>query len=125
MPSATRIVVGGFDVIASGTVVSYGWQPIDIYPVGQPPLYHVRLVFETEAEKPASVFINQMPGNQTLLRLINYDQAFGASTKESMHVANHLGRKLYLSFATHIIGVGATATRVTSYTFYLGETVGV
>ena len=121
MQTPSKIVVGGFDVIATGSVISYGWQTIDLYPVDN--TYHCRLMFEFQLGQVASVFINQLPGNQTQIRLINFDVSTGMAASAPLYVANWQLRKMYLSLACYMLGEGQTGTRVTHFTFHLGETV--
>jgi hypothetical protein len=123
MQNPAKIVVGGFDALTSGTVVSYGWQPIDIYPVEN--IYHVRVSFESQPGQAASIFTNQLPGNETQVRLVNFDLPAGAATSAPIYVANWQGRKMYFSVASYLVGQGQTACRLTHFTFYLGEAVSV
>ena len=85
MTSPKKIVVGGFDVLATGTVLSYGWQPIDIYPVD--PTYHVRILFESQPNQPATITINQLPGSLTQIKAVNFDSSSGSSTSTPAHIA--------------------------------------
>lgn len=119
MQSPVRIVIGGLDAVTSGTVVSYGWQPIDLYPVDN--VYHVRLSFESQAGQPPAIFTNQLPGNETQVKLVNFDAPTGFATSTPLHVANWQGRKMYFSVASYLLGQGQTAARLTYFTFYLGE----
>jgi hypothetical protein len=120
MTNPPKVTIAGFEVIATGTVVSFGWQSIDVYPVDQ--IYHVRISFESKANEASAAYINQPGPGQTIIRLINFD-APGRATAAPLYVANWKGRKMFLSILCQMMGEGATGTRVTAYTFYSGETV--
>jgi hypothetical protein len=64
-----------------------------------------------------------MPGNETVVRLVNFDSPTGVATTSPLYVANWNGRKMYLSLISYIVGQGATAGRQTQFTFLSGEPV--
>jgi hypothetical protein len=117
-----KIVIAGKDVLAAGTVISYGWQSIDLYPVGSTP-YHVRLTFTVNSLAPPSISSAQAPNSETQVTLTNFDLPGGIGTSAPIYVANYAGRKMYLSLAVWFFGAGETATRTTVFTFYQGEAV--
>jgi len=121
MQYPAKIVAGGLDVIVTGSVISYGWQTIDIYPVDTN--YRVSLVFESKPNQSSLITINQIPGGQTVVTLSNFDSQSGLATSAPLHVANWMGRKMYLSLVCYYFGQGETGTRLTQFTFTSGEAV--
>jgi hypothetical protein len=116
-----RIVVSGNDILCSGTVISYGWQTVDLYPIAAA-AYHVRLLFETQNDVGPATIIQQTTNtpSEVALKLINFD-VLSVSSATPIHVGSYLNRKMYLSLFVHFTGVGAKGTRETAFTFYLGE----
>lgn len=113
------VVQNELDILVSGSVISYGWQIVDIYPISETP-FHIRLIFEVNSLAPPAITTANAP-NETQIKMTNFDQPNGIGTSAPLHIANWMDRKMYLSLATAFIGTGPTATRITHYTIHQGE----
>jgi hypothetical protein len=117
----SKIVVGGFDVLATGTVISFGWQPVELYPFDE--IFRVQLLFETVAgQEKAAISVTHLP-NLMQIRLINFDVVSGVGTGNPIYSTVRQGRKMYFSAYSFLAGPPATGLRLTAFTFHLGEAV--
>jgi hypothetical protein len=115
-----KVAVGGMEVLVSGTVVSYGFQYVDIHPIANTP-YHVRIFYEPPVPGGSpSLAVTQVP-NETQVRLTNFDYQTGIGTSAPIYIADWLGRRLYLSLVAHLLGAATSGTRVLHYTIHNGE----
>lgn len=116
-----RIVIGSQEVLAHGSVLSNGNQPIDLYPLPVPfNSYLVRLIFEQKRDEAASIRFGSATSSMFLVTLINFDAAIVTGHPAPIYVANHMGRKVMLSVASSYVGPSHTGTRVVTYTFLDG-----
>jgi hypothetical protein len=121
MVSQPKIIVSGFEVIFSGTIVTYAQEYVDIYSEPAAP-YHLKLSFlEGSPGQSASLTVNQEVTNQTQVICQNFNSASGSATASPLYVMNWSGNKVSLNFASYIIGSGPGATRVTHYSLLKGE----
>ena len=120
-----RAKVGGRDVLVSGTVIAYGNDTIEIYPV-EGDEYKVEIVFEDEPS--ATDAANPPPGSRSTgisakhLRwtLVGFSNPLGSGTTQAVEIGAHIGRRLYLSLTVHTIGV-PEKIRLVNFEFLLGE----
>jgi hypothetical protein len=108
-----KIVVGGFELLASGTTVSLGLQQIDIYPVD--PNYSISIVYRIVPNSPSGIVTDQNIAGRTQILATNIDSNTGIATSAPIHVANWNGRKMYLLFSCHLMGDATIGTRLTAY----------
>jgi hypothetical protein len=123
MQEPVKVVVGGFELLVSGSAISIGYQTIDIYPVDV--IFSIRILYKTVSDAAASIFLDQSIPNQAQVTATNIDNQAGVATSQPIHVANWNGRKMYFLFSCHLMGTPDTGTRLTSYSVYLGEASGV
>jgi len=122
-----KIFTGGQSVLASGSVVSIGGRPIVFNPLPTPfEEYTVEILFTTSVTVPEmSINISPVPPLLFRITLTNFNNISWSSTRDQLYVANHAGRKIMFHFATCVIGVGDTATRLFCYTFFDGGLINV
>jgi hypothetical protein len=120
MNGPVKVVVGGFELLTSGTTISFGFQTVDIYPVDQ--IFSIRVSYKT-IPSPAgpSIVLDNSIQHQAQIIAINIDQNTGIASKHPIHVTNWNGRKMYFSFSCHLMDAPDTGTRLTAYSIYLGE----
>jgi hypothetical protein len=115
------ISIGGQKVVSHGTLVLYGSQEIDFYPLPKPnDSYRVQIIFKLEPDHKSEWTRNIIGQDHIALTFINFDNALGAATAQPIYVANFGAEKLLLNIANIFIGEGETGTRMFSYTFVLG-----
>jgi hypothetical protein len=113
-----EISINGQTVLAHGTVVSYGNQPIDLFPLPSPSnKYLVRLTFEQRLDTVPSIAYNAQSHYIFVCNVINFDSGTITGHSTPIYVANHLGRKVLLSLTSQFIGQPIIGTRVVNYTF--------
>lgn len=96
MKVPVKVAVGGFDLLVSGTTVSFGYQTVDIYPVD--PTFSVRIVYRTVPNVPATIVVDQSIRNQAQLIATNIDQPTGSAAGAPIHIANWNGKKCISHF---------------------------
>lgn len=121
MNGPVKVVVGGFELLTSGTTISFGFQTVDIYPVDQ--VFSIRVSYKTiPSPSDASIVLDATSvQNQIQIIATNIDQNTGIASSAPIHVANWNGKKMYFSFSCHLMGAPDTGTRLTTYSIYLGE----
>jgi hypothetical protein len=113
-----KIQTKGQEVYATGTVVSYGRNPLDFYPLPPPfDMFRVEVQFIVDPTKPSGSSVSVIDPNHVRVTLNNFESSLGAATSTPAYVANYAARKIWLSLACYILGTGDTATRVIHYTF--------
>jgi hypothetical protein len=120
MKQPIKVVVGGFELLVSGTAISTGLQTVDIYPVDA--IFSVRVLYKTVPDATPSIQVDQSAKNQAQVVATNIDQNTGIASSAPIHVANWSGRKMYFSFSCHLMGSPTAGSRLTAYSIYLGET---
>ena len=116
-----RILINKKEVIAHGTLVSKGNQPIEIFPFPAPVNnYVVKITFESKPGEATVVNYGLLGTIGYQLNLVNFDSATVGGHLSPIYVAKHQGRMVMLSLATEIVGQSESATRVVHYTFFDG-----
>jgi hypothetical protein len=125
--NVARVFVGGAQVVASGSVVSAGDEPIEVHPFApDKPPYKIEFVFADGASNEVGGIRGDQAGpNHFRLTLVNFDNVFGQASVEPLYVANLDGRRVLLRIAGQVIGEKPRHFRVIHYTFFLGGVAGV
>lgn len=125
MALVVAVTAGDVDVVSSGTLMLNKGQRADFYLSGM----H-RNGFRIEIE-----FLNDEGETQEIIAKVVNDQHFhltfrnlrsplSAGNSRPLYVANHDGRKVYLSVVTHVLGLDTDSeVRVVQYQVGLGESV--
>ena len=115
--TAGKITIAGADVICSGNVVSFGTEPVAVYPFGDNN-YKIEFTFITDSSRQGQAirFLAQAP-DHFRIELINF-QLVGLpnANTEPIHVANRQGKKIFLNFVTQLIGTVNGGIRTLSFT---------
>src|SRR3954454_4619435 len=118
----TKVIVGGKQVLSSGTVLSRVNETLELYPLSAPAeSYKIELVFPPAAADAGNTdpsFAMEIVGEFLRLTFYNFAQPLGVGNAAALYVANHLGRKVLLDLVCRVIGQGDNANRSTSYTFF-------
>lgn len=114
-----RITIGASEVIASGAVLSRGWNSVDLYPIASS-TWKTRLSFQGKPGQIPQLSVSY-PEGFCLVSLINFDYPALTSHPDPLYVSNYASRRMYLHLACMVIGTGESATRNTQFTFYYGE----
>jgi hypothetical protein len=109
-----QIKAGGFDVVASGTVITAPSQNLEFQ------LGNLRVIF-------AFVFDGGQPrlgpssasGSTLNLTLYNFNNSIGSGTTSPIEIGNLSGRKLWLSF--NVYALSPESSKTVHYTFMVGE----
>lgn len=112
--STHRIKTGDYDVIASGTVITFGDQPTEIF-FGETQKLSLKFVFLTEGigMKMESVQANE---NSLELRLFNFNQGLNQGNLEPIRIGDENGKEVFLSFRSSRLN--QSASRTLEYTIY-------
>jgi hypothetical protein len=119
MKQPVKVIVGGFELLVSGTTVSTGLQTVDIYPVDA--IFSIRLIYRTVPDAVPTIQTGPFQNGQAQVIATNIDLNTGIASSTPIHVANWSNRKMYFSFSCHLMGSPTTGTRLTAYSVYLGE----
>ena len=108
-------------MISSGTILAYQGERIQIKPFPAEE-FSLTFVFEENEEKPdeRDIRVEVASEKDSIWFLTNFLNAEGSATGAPVLFAEHEGRKLYLSFATYIIGTKEKHTRMFAYALALG-----
>jgi hypothetical protein len=120
------ITAGALEALSSGTLVCNASDRITIVPVPQTGIvanYHVEIVFAEENPLLGPNINTRVVRPGVVEVVVNgTSHPAGMSTSKPIYVGAHVGRKLYLTFASFTIGQDPkTNSRLFAYTFYLGE----
>jgi hypothetical protein len=116
-----RIVINNQEVLSQGSIVSYGNQAIDFYPLPIPSNnYLVKLVFQQKAGEAATINSNSVPPSTFVITLTNCDAPTIIGNPNPIYVANHLSRRVMMTLALEYVGPAIVGTRVVHYTFFDG-----
>jgi uncharacterized protein DUF6864 len=121
MNGPVKVVVGGFELLTSGTAISIGFQTVDIYPVDA--IFSIRISYKAiPSPSDANIEIdNTSTQHQAQIIATNFNQPTGIASNAPIHIANWNGRKMYFMFSCHLMGTPDAGTRLTTYSIYLGE----
>jgi hypothetical protein len=118
---AVSIKSGIADVIASGTVIGFAGNPIEISVGG------LKFIFEfaTDRTSPTQQMHATADDRETLrLRLTNFDNPLGSGSTQPLPVgslsSDEKQRRLYLHLRVYALG---DSDKSLEYTFYAGEEV--
>jgi len=114
---APIVTIAGSKVVSAGTLVSYGYQSISIYPFSDFNSYQVEIEFENNNLLPAGSKTTIIGPLHVKIAFNLFDNPSGAATAVPVHIANRNENKFFLSIASYFLGEGAAATRVVHYTF--------
>jgi hypothetical protein len=117
-----RAVVNGAEILSSGVIVSNGFQPITLYPLGVPhQTYSIEIVFE-EGSATEQVVINTAVVEANLKTTIkNFGSSLTFGTSTPLYVANYNNQRVLMSFVVTRVGTDInTETKLFSYTFFYG-----
>ncbi|MDG4894631.1 hypothetical protein P9272_13720 [Mesorhizobium sp. WSM4976] len=115
------IYAGNRLVLASGTVVSAGFEPVKIFPFAPTSGYSVELVFEDNQLKPPAVNVEVIGPNHLRGIVTNFNNPIGIATSSPLHIAtNSDGHKILLHLACYFIGSGDAGTRILHYSLLDG-----
>ncbi len=115
-----KIRTGGTEVIASGTVISFGKSPIEFE------FDNLKLIFEFHDDilgtgvKETRVEGAPVDNNTLKLTLHNFNNPLGAGSTKPVPLGVLGGRKLFLQYRVYSLG---DADKTLQYTIYLGEGV--
>ena len=117
-----EIKSGPTDIIASGTVISFKKNPIEIiFGSVNTPLKLI-IEFETDDENEESQDVLSNPSKDTLiLKLINHNNPLGSGNTEPVYFGTIEGRGLYLNYRVYTLL--AELDKTVHYAIYLGEEV--
>jgi hypothetical protein len=116
-----QIKIDGADVLAQGVVVSYGNQPIDIYPLPPPfDQYQVRLIFTQDTSRKSTATFATITPNLFQVTFTNFDEPVGVGTSYPIYIANYNLRKVMLSARISLLGFPPVGTRTVWFTIVDG-----
>ena len=116
-----RIEVNGQSVLAHGSLVTYGNEPITIYPLPEPNTgYEIKLIFQQIEGQPASINAATITPGHFQIALTNFDVPGGTGTSIPLYVAQIDKRKVLLNLSVYYVGPPQTGTRTVHYTFFQG-----
>lgn len=119
----TEIKSGQADVIASGTVISFKKNPIEILFGFVNERLKLIIEFEEDKENKETRIKPSIPSKDTLiLKLINYNNSLGSGNTEPLKIGNTEGRYIFLNYRVHPLNEW---DKTVHYTIYLGEEVSI
>jgi hypothetical protein len=109
-----QIRTGGFDVVASGTVITAPTQNLEFQ------LGNLRVVFAfvSDGGQPR-LGPGSASGSTLNLTLYNFNNSIGSGTTSPIEIGNLSGRKLWLSFTVYALSPESSKT--VHYTFMVGD----
>ncbi len=114
-----RVESGPAEVIDSGIVISFAGNPITLYykELG------IQIIFEFSRDGSEGTRVeSSIPQEGTLkLRLLNFDDRFGAGTDKPMRIGKYEDRRLYLQLRVYTLA--GSPDKTLQYTVYKGEVV--
>lgn len=118
---ALQIKSGISEVIASGTVISFEENPIEI--TFGPPGEQLKLILvfqDKEGEQAPHITREVIDIETMLMTLTNFGSVLGTGTTKPMPVGIMAKRRLYFHFRVYTL---QDSDKTVHYTFYLGEEV--
>lgn len=113
-----KITAGEYEVLESGTVISFGIEPLTFHLA---PDLIIRFVFLKDDLASENTVQYLAIDKATLeMRLVNFNSTLDTGTKEPIRIGYLNGRNLYLNFRTRTTDM--RFSRTIDYTWYLGET---
>ncbi|WP_146115983.1 DUF6864 domain-containing function [Malikia granosa] len=115
LPSVqTHIRTSGFDVVASGTVITADNNNLEFQ------LSHLRVVLLFVSDSgQVRIGGSSAVGSTLNLELYNFNNSIGSGTTSPIEIGTLAGRKLWLSFMVYALS--AESSKTVHYTFMLGE----
>ena len=118
---APRIKSGPAEVIASGTVIAFKDNPVEMTLGLAADTFTLVWEFRDDPETPAVRMESEVKGpNRLGMLLWNQNNPLGSGTLTPVEIGTLRGRPLYLHFRAYSLGEG---DRSIQYTIYLGEEV--
>lgn len=106
----------GKDVIASGTVHTFGSENLEIV------RGELKFIFEFKNDSGTPRLQGEALSTTTLkLMLYNFDNPLGAGTNNPIEVGTLQNRKLYITFTVYAFNPSSVKT--VHFTFFLGESI--
>lgn len=116
-----RIKSGNTKVIASGTVISYNNNPIEIsFGLGGNAL---KLIFDFKNDKKQNerrIEAKQLGNNELKILLLNFNNLLGTGTAKPILIGTLSGKKISINFK---VQDNDKTSKTLHYTIYLGEEV--
>lgn len=119
---SVEIRSGPADAIASGTVIAFAGNPVEI--VFGPPEERLRLILafhDQQGEAEPRVEANIADQTTLALTLFNFNNPLGAGTAQPMPAGSLNGRRLYIHLRVYEL---RDSDKTVHYSIYLGEEVG-
>lgn len=115
------IKAGPFEVIASGIVITFKKNPIELT-FGSPnkPMKLIMVFQDEEGKEEKRVKPNYIDANTLEVTFINFKNSVGTGSKEPIPFAKLEGRQLYLNYRIYSL---PDADKTFHYTIYRGEEV--
>jgi hypothetical protein len=111
--------VGEYEVLHSGTVISYETEPIT-FEIS--PEIIIRIVFKSDPSKADSqIEFDSVSNSQLDINLVNVSPSIGVSNVSPLNLGHFNGRKLYLNFSVFSVGPTENLSRTLHYTWYTRE----
>jgi hypothetical protein len=117
---AKKVSSGPTTVMDSGTVISFGGNPILL----DYPGLGIKIIFDFQAgeDDSGTSVESSVPETGTLkLTLHNFDDRFGAGTIKPMRIGKYEGRRLYIQLRVYTLQ--GSPDKTLQYTLYKGEEV--
>ncbi len=117
---ARKVSSGPTTVMDSGTVISFGGNPILL----DYPGLGIKIIFDFQAgeDDNGTSVESSVPETGTLkLTLHNFDDRFGAGTIKPMRIGKYEGRRLYIQLRVYTLQ--GSPDKTLQYTLYKGEEV--
>ncbi|MCF8276721.1 MAG: hypothetical protein K9J17_08305 [Flavobacteriales bacterium] len=115
-----RITTGDLEIFESGTIISYGIDPITFHITEK-----IRIVFKFKIDshqKAHQVRAEISQENEMTLEFTNFEEALGIGNTLPLELGTVKGRRLFLNYRIYSLADKSVGKTV-HYTWYLGETV--